>query len=352
MSGPITARPSIPTKKHILILDIDDQYESEEEKKHILGGAHEFKIKLHEPINSKRCELYLDNVITYNCNITNDNDNCAFLLNLAGFNVHTSVASNSSEIVSSRTTHGNDIINGKIIIPNENDSVHNYYSSVIHKSKKLNYLADFDGKIDHLRGRITNLNGDPIFHGQQKSNNYTYSISNIRWNWNGMHDAFSGSSSNASFVHDHNGSITHLKKNTEFMMWSLKGQDDNKISCVLLNDTPIKAKTIMFSTRAKHNIVKDNYENASAVNMLFANRAITAEDFGVSHPQDIEDRGGIPSETSLGNYNSVISANIIMNLNLETKPSHPDEAAQGYPELYYDNGRFLAEFTLIEKNNN
>ena len=169
------ARPSVPTKKHILVLDIDDQYESDDEKKHILGGAHQFNIKLHEPINSKKCELYLDNVITYNCNITNDNDNCAFLLHLNGFNVHTSVASNSSEILSSnnfRTTHGNDMMAHKIIIPNENDSVHNYYSSVIHKSKKLNYLADFNGKISHLRGRITNLNGDPIFHGQQKSNNY------------------------------------------------------------------------------------------------------------------------------------------------------------------------------------
>tara|TARA_X000000950_G_C13839530_1_gene629616 strand:- start:408 stop:1463 length:1056 start_codon:yes stop_codon:yes gene_type:complete len=346
------ARPSMSGKKHVIVLDIDDQYEKDGDK-HILGGAERFNIKLNEPLQTKNCELYLDNVITYNCNITNDNDNCAFLLELDGINVNTTVASNSSNIESAgrpSSTHGNDMISNKIIIPNENDSVGNYYTGIIHKSKKLNYLADINKPLTHLSGKITNLNGDPIFHGQQKGNNFTYSFSNIKWNSNGSTTPFSGSTTNASFNYVMNGSISHLYKNTEFMLWSARGTDVHKISCVLLNDTPINAKTIMFSTNAHHDdVVIPNFKNASAVNMLFATRHIKADDFGTP---DINTHGGIPSEPpgSLG-YTKVLVSNIDMNLNIEDK-AISGETAHGYPELYYESGRFTAEFTLIEKNNN
>ena len=133
------------------------------------------------------------------------------------------------------------------------------------------------------------------------------------------------------------------------MLWSAKGTDVHKISCVLLNDTPINAKTIMFSTNAHHEeVVLPYFRNASAVNMLFSTRNIIASDFG----SDINTHGGIPSEPpgSLG-YSKVLVSNIDMNLNIEDKAIH-GETAQGYPELYYENGRFTAEFTLIEKNNN
>lgn len=331
------ARPSMSGKKHVIILDIDDKDEKYGDK-HILGGAERFNIKLNEPLQTKNCELYLDNVITYNCNITNDNDNCAFLLELDGINVNTTAASNSSNIDSAgrpSSTQGNDMISNKIIIPNENNSIDNYYRGVIHKSKKLNYLADINKPLTNLSGKITNLNGDPIFHGQQKGNNYTYSLSNIIWKWNGSTTAFNGSSTSASFSTP--GSLTKLDKNTEFMMWSSVGGDANKISCVLLNDTNINASKIMFSTNASHTIVTENYENASNVNLLFSNTHIAAENFGST---DINTYGGIPIES----FTSVNKSKINMNLNVDNSGT-----SHGYPELYYESGRFTAEFTLIEK---
>ena len=93
----------------------------------------------------------------------------------------------------------------------------------------------------------------------------------------------------------------------------------------------------MFSTNANHSIVTENYENASNVNLLFAERNIEAGDFGTT---DINTYGGIPSES----FTSVKTSKIIMNLNVDNSST-----SQGYPELYYDSGRFTAEFSLIEK---
>uniref|UniRef100_A0A6C0D0L4 Uncharacterized protein n=1 Tax=viral metagenome TaxID=1070528 RepID=A0A6C0D0L4_9ZZZZ len=335
--------------KQVLILDIDDQYEKND--KFILGSSDKFHIKLHEPIIIDNIsELYLDNVTTYNCNISNDNDNSAFILNIDQFNSTTKVASNSSYTYTSAIggsssrliSNGNNIIANNIIIPNENNDLGNYFSSVHHKSKKLNYLADIPcGRIDQLSGNITNLHGDSIFHGQQNSNNYTYMIQNINWLWNGQNNSFSGSDAGIDFPGSSNGSITHIKKNTEFIL--SRGTDTlSMVSCVLLNDTRLKANRILFSTSASHTIVKDNFTNCSNVNMLISNTPISDNECDKNH-------GGTPH---INNPNIVLKGEQIMNLFLPKIPDltkSPAEFAKGNPELYYDTGRFIAEFTIIEK---
>lgn len=333
--------------KQVLILDIDDQYDTD--KKYILGSSKKFKINLQEPITIDNIsELYLDNVITYNCNTTNDNDNSAFIVNLDQFNVKTNVASNSNYAVirDIQYSNGNSVMSNNIIIPNENNDINNYYSCVLHKSKKLNYLADIPaGRFDHLSGTITNLNGDPIFHGQNKSNNYTYMLQNINWKWNGMNDNFSGSEADGvPFDGNYNGSITNIKKNSEFV---LSPGSASGISCVLLNDTRLKASQILFSTSASHTIVLDHFSNCSNINMMLSSSEITSTICD-------EDHGGTPhlSDTSDIILKGLQNKNLDnMNLSLTKRPNlvAPADSALGNPELYYESGRFLAEFTIIEK---
>lgn len=334
--------------KQVLILDIDDQYDTDD--KYILGSASKFNIKLNEPIIIDNIsELYLDNVITYNCNTTNDSDNSAFILDIEQFNVKTNIASNSSYTFNTRGqrySNGNSVISDNIIIPNENNDINNYYSSIIHKSKKLNYLADIPaGRFDHLSGTITNLNSDPIFHGQHKSNNYTYMLQNINWKWNGINANFSGSDADGvPFDGNYNSSITNIKKNSEFV---LSPGSASGIACVLLNDTRLKSSQILFSTSASHTIVLENFSNCSNINMLVSSSEITSTICD-------EDHGGTPhlSDTSDIILKGLQNKNLDnMNLSLTKKPNlnAPADSALGNPELYYESGRFLAEFTIIEK---
>lgn len=334
--------------KQVLILDIDDQYENDE--KHILGSTNKFNIKLHEPIIIDQIsELYLDNVITYNCNVTNDNDNCAFIVNIDQFNVKTNIASNSSYTVKNtgeQFSNGNNIISGNIVIPNENSDINNYFSSVIHKSKKLNYLADIpSGRFDHISGTITNLNGDPIFHGQHKSNNYTYMLENINWKWNGNNSNFSGSDAGTDFNGSYNGSITNLKRNAEFILSA--GADTNTYTaCVLLNDTIINSPQIFFSTSASHQTVLKNFSNCSNINMMFSSDEITDSNSAYGGTPHKSDSKGIIL-TGLETYKNINN----MNLFITRLPdlNYPTDNAFGNPSLYYDTGRFLAEFTIVEK---
>ena len=69
-----------------------------------------------------------------------------------------------------------------------------------------------------------------------------------------------------------------------------------------------------------------------------------------------EEHGGTPhlsnSEVILKGLTSESSLST-MNLNLTKRPDtdYPADPALGNPELYYESGRFLAEFTIIEKIN-
>jgi len=157
-------------RKQILILDVDDS----DGETH-LGSGGEFNINLREPlIIDSLSEVYLDNMVTFNCNMGDDPTQLAFVLKIDQFNINNSVASASDTI--------SNIISGGLIIPNDNNNTDNYFSPVIHKAKKFNYLCDINPcKIGSISGKITALNGAPMFHGteSQTTRKYTYALVGI-----------------------------------------------------------------------------------------------------------------------------------------------------------------------------
>jgi len=155
-------------RKQILILDVDDIG-----GKTYLGAGTEFNIPLFEPlIIDSLSEVYLDNFISYNSNISNDTANSAFVLKINEFNMNTNVASASG------TTQN--AIFKSLVIPNEHSNVTNNQSMVIQKAKKFNYVCDVNPrKISSISGKITNLKGGPMFHGSGTSDKYTYALTGI-----------------------------------------------------------------------------------------------------------------------------------------------------------------------------
>jgi len=155
-------------KKKTLIVDINDTDGSTH-----LGSGGEFSVDLFEPlIIDKHSEVYLDNVITFNSNITDSIDNSAFCLRINEFNIDSNAASGVS------TNRG--AMYNSILIPNEHDSFSDNHQSVLHKSKKFNYVCDINPcKLTKITGKVTNLLGEPIFHGEKPEHNFTYSLINI-----------------------------------------------------------------------------------------------------------------------------------------------------------------------------
>jgi len=163
-SGPVNKR----NRKQILILDVDDSASSDT---HMRTGG-DFSIDLFEPlIIDSLSEVYLDNFISFNSNISNDDDNSAFVLKINEFNINSNVASSSND---------KNFIFNSLLIPNEHSNVANNQSMVIQKAKKFNYVCDVNpGKISNITGTITNLAGDPMFHGSGTSYKYTYALTGI-----------------------------------------------------------------------------------------------------------------------------------------------------------------------------
>ena len=154
-------------KKRILILDVDD-FASDASH---LGSGEEFNIDLFEPlIIDKHSEVYLDNFISFNSNISNITANSAFCLKINEFNINSNVAS---------STNKNEIFNS-IVIPNEHSSVSDNHGVVLHKAKKFNYICDINpGRIGRISGKITNLAGEPMFHSNSSQLHFTYTLSGI-----------------------------------------------------------------------------------------------------------------------------------------------------------------------------
>ena len=152
-------------RKKTLIVDFDDNDNTH------LGSGSEFKIDLREPlIIDKHSEVYLDNFLTFNCNLGDTHNHAAFVLKINEFNINSGVASNAA---------GN-TIEGGIVIPNDNNNSENYMSTVVHKGKKFNYICDINPcKLHSISGKITDLNGDSIFHGQSTGTKFTYALTGI-----------------------------------------------------------------------------------------------------------------------------------------------------------------------------
>lgn len=172
-------------RKRTLILDVDDSGDNAI----FLGEGSEFNIQLYEPLRiDKHSEIYLDNFLSINSNISTGND-CAFVLKINEFNMNSNVASThgittvtsgNPPNTTSRTLPGGQNIFNSLIIPNEHRDPSNNHSAVIHKGKKFNYVCDINPQtISSLSGRITNLNGDPMFHGFTSGGRFTYSLTNM-----------------------------------------------------------------------------------------------------------------------------------------------------------------------------
>jgi len=153
-------------RKRTLIVDVSDS-----NGENHLGEGTEFKVDLFEPlVIDKHSEVYLDNFLSFNSNIGQTPATSAFLLKINEFNMNSNVASSVD----------NGTIFNSLIIPNEHKSVTNNHSAVIHKGKKFNYVCDINPqKIHSISGKVTDLSGAPIFHGQQVANTFTYALTGI-----------------------------------------------------------------------------------------------------------------------------------------------------------------------------
>jgi hypothetical protein len=153
-------------RKRTLIVDVSDS-----DAENHLGGGTEFKVDLFEPlVIDKHSEVYLDNFLSFNSNIGQTPATSAFLLKINEFNMNSNVASSAD----------NGTIFNSLIIPNEHKSVTNNHSAVIHKGKKFNYVCDINPqKIHSISGKVTDLSGNPIFHGIQAGDTFTYALTGI-----------------------------------------------------------------------------------------------------------------------------------------------------------------------------
>jgi hypothetical protein len=206
-----------------------------------LTAASEFNISLREPlIIDKHSEIYLDNLVTYNCNLSDIHENSAFCLKVNEFNIDTNVASIDD-------TDENTIFNS-IVLPNENNDVNNYFGAVVHKGRKFNYVCDINPcTISSLSGRLTNLNGNPAFHGITLNNDtHTYALVGIT-GW---------------------GTTTgNLTANTSITILSVGGVDKYSSggTGTILADSQVGSSAIIFSSSIA--LTPGDFDGATAVTL-------------------------------------------------------------------------------------
>jgi len=215
-------------RKKTLVLDINDSSHTH------LGSGTEFTVDLFEPlIIDKHSEIYLDNFITYNCNLSDTHAHSAFCLKINEFNLNSNVASNDD----------NQTIFNSIVIPNENNDVNNYFGTVIHKGKKFNYLCDINPTtISKISGKITDLAGDSIFHGSLSDTSQTYFISGVT-----SSGTWTVSSGQKGFI----------PKGTTFTILSGAGSD-GPVTCTTVAGIGKDSDIIYFTTTG--NITDANYQ--------------------------------------------------------------------------------------------
>ena len=223
-----------------------------------LSAASEFNIQLREPlIIDKHSEIYLDNLVTYNCNLSNIHENSAFCLKVNEFNIDTNVASIDD-------TDENTIFNS-IVLPNENNDVNNFFGAVVHKGKKFNYVCDINPcTIGSLSGRVTNLNGNPAFHGTTSTRHpFTYALVGIDSVWGGSVN--SGITTGLS--------ITSLAVTTPVAATELTATANG----IVLVDSQIGSSSIIFSSPIQ--LTLGNYNGATAISINGGEYNLTSTSF-------------------------------------------------------------------------
>ena len=250
-------------RKKTLIIDFDDSDNTH------LGSGTEFKIDLREPfIIDKHSEIYLDHFLTFNSNLGDTHNHAAFALKINEFNINSGVASNTSS----------DKIDGAIIIPNDNNDINNYFGTVSHKSKKFNYICDINPiRLTSISGKITDLNGDSIFHGTTTGTKYTYALVGI--------------SSWTKFT----GDARPLTKGETVSI----NPGSGAVNITILNNTGVNASTIYFTSTT--DITTSGYTSEEITIIALATPAYTfkvgsATDSGIHL---IKDNGRFTAEFSI-----------------------------------------------------
>jgi len=263
--------------KQVLILDVDDSDAA------LTNNGIGFSVKLFEPlIIDKHSEIFLDNFFTFNSNVCADISTSAFCLKINEFTIQSNVASTSS-------VDGN--LFNSIIIPNENGSVGNYFSTVIHKAKKMNYVCDINPtRLSKLSGTITDLNGDGIFHGNTDTDNdynKTYFISGLA-----PSNVWTTLDSNAGFI----------PKGKTFELETTHSGGETVKDCKTLTNTNRNSDTIYFTTK---------------------------------NPLTISD------------YQSTLATSPTVTLDFDSDPTLKISTTTS--GLHFENGRFIAEFSIISR---
>ena len=276
-------------RKKTLILDVDDSNPGDNS----LGSGTEFSIDLYEPLNiDKHSEIYLDNFTTFNSNVVNNTDNLAFCLKINEFNMNSNVASSNN----------NPSIFNSLIIPNEHTSPFFFHNLVVHKSKKFNYICDINpGTIGRLSGKITNLGGNPIFHGLGSSGRFTYSLTGI------SESIVAGTITSPLQPGDVITNIT----NGSGSVTNAPGQGSRENGIILVS-SPTDSSTIHFST--DHELTTTEFENGSG-----------QIQFSITENAN---RGGATGTITISNASATANPDI---------------------QLIRSNARFIAEFSIISR---
>lgn len=141
-------------------------------------------------------ELFLDNLITLNSNLSSEN-NIGILVQLS--------TTNNSHTRSKSYYKKYPEISDSLLIPNDNTSASNFQSSVVNKSKKFNYVCDIKAPSQINNIKISNLAGESIFCGNLKNINQVITNPSIPTNVYTLSDiSVSFSASNISgFIDDY-----------------------------------------------------------------------------------------------------------------------------------------------------
>lgn len=233
-------------KKKSLILDVKSGIRSDGSATTHLTQGTEFDIQLREPlIIDKHSEIYLDNLVTYNCNLSDEHFNSAFCLKINEFNIDTNVATIDDD-------DKNAIFNS-IVIPNENNDLNNFFGAIVHKGKKFNYVCDINPcTISSISGKVTNLNGNPAFHGEVSNNHtHTYALVGIT-GW--------GSATTNILK---NQTITSIRSLSPLSVAEMTAVADNG---TVLADSQKDSSLIIFSTA--DDLTESNYNNATQIEII------------------------------------------------------------------------------------
>lgn len=216
------------------------------------GKDQEFNIELNDPLLiDKHSEVYLDNFITFNSLLADSYQRSAFSIKINEFNIHQGAAISEHK---SKNSFNN------IIIPNENRSVGNFFSTVSHKAKKYNYICDINPtKISSISGYITDLEGKPIFNGNDKDYTKTYATINVTsWNVTG-----------------------HLYALHTNQMVTITINSNTPIDAIILSNAE-KDSNIYFATHDDNEI--DNFAVGDTIKITDSNGTDSAQLLGSNHP--------------------------------------------------------------------